>query len=463
MPYADGPSGSESANDWLSKTFRFGSRLPATKQVNDFFGSLGKIKYNGPNPQHLLGSLSYEGPGSNQSRPANKITTLPSKAKFTGWPAGRLSVDEPQYSTDRRGNGGTRQGSDDIPPSRYRDGDGESSLFDQLMAEFQSKWSGPDKSQIDYSPLDKALQARLGAIGNVRNQANQNFDKSDANLESMHRGFQNHISTEGANQFNQIADNAKGQLTGINADSAARLQAIKADDQAKRQQMLQALGIQASGAAPDESANALTQAQASIGSRNEAELANTEQDRATNLAYNQGIATSVGQQGVERRGELQQQLQSILGKLGMAEADATQEDAMARYELEQNQGNQQYQQWRDRQGFLGDTLGMLQDDAQKMAEAQSKGSDVKINGFSGLAQDLVNTGYQVPEIQGAMGALSNILAGDYMKGVDPNAGYARTDILNKLLQREGVDPMLAIQLATNYGNLGNTSSYQAMR
>lgn len=365
----------------------------------------------------------------------------------------RFSVDEQRDRAMARRQG---MGPNAQPPMQQED-----DFFSKLMEQLQGEYTGVDRTKVDYSPLDNALKARMDAIGGIRNQANDNFKTSDANLEAMHRAFQNNINTEGAGRFNTTADNAKTQLTGINTDAQQRLQAIKADDMAKRQAMLQNLGIEEAGAAPDESANPLNQALASIASRNEAELANVEQDRNTNLAFNSKIATSVGQQGVERRAALQQQLQGILGKLGMAEADAQAENQQGRLSIEQNAGNQQYQQWRDRQGFLQDTLGMMQDDARKQAEmAQGSGDPVKVGGFSGLAQDLVNTGYDVPEIQNAMSALSQITGSDYMKGIDPNAGYSESAVLNKILQQRGIDPMLAIQLATNYANLGNTSSYE---
>lgn len=368
-------------------------------------------------------------------------------------PQPRYGVDEQRDRAMIRHRG---MGPNSQPPM----GGGGDDFFSSLMDQIQGEYGGVDKSKVDFSSLDSALKSRMDAINGIRTNANENFKTSDANLEGMHRAFQDNINTEGAQRFNTTADNAKTQLTNVNADSQQRLQAIKADDIAKRQAMLQNLGIEESGATPDESANALTQAQASIASRNEGELANVEQDRNTNLAFNNKIATSVGQQGVERRAALQQQLQGILGKLGMAEADAQGQDAQSRFSLEQNAGNQQYQQWRDRQGFLQDTLGMMQDDARKQAEAAQGGDPLKVGGFSGLAQDLVNTGYEVPEIQNAMSTLSQITSSDYRKGVDPNAGYSEADVLNKILQSRGIDPTLAIQLATNYANLGNTSSYE---
>ena len=342
-------------------------------------------------------------------------------------------------------------------------GPSQSSLFDDLLGQITSEWGGIDKSRVDYGPLDEALNARLGALNGLRDQTNQNFEKSDVALEGMHKALQDRMNTEGAARYNSIVDTAKNNLQTSAQQSQDNLQKIKAEDAAKRQAMLQSLGIQAAGAQEDSSADLLSQAQGQIAARNDANQTNAEADRGTNLAFNQGMVNSVGQAGVERRADLQNQLQSILGRIGMSEADARAENANARYQLEQNEGDRQYQHWRDNQGFLSDTLGMLQNDALEREKLAMQGSDPReLSGFAGLGQDLINSGYDVPEIQNAMGVLSQVIGSDYRKGIDPNAGYGQTDILMRRLRENGIDPMLAFQLATNYGNLGNTSKYTEM-
>lgn len=362
---------------------------------------------------------------------------------------------------------GNKMLSDDADRSRtgVMDVNPRDTFMDDLLGKITADWSGPDKSKIDYSPLDAALNAKLGALNNLRDNTNQNYDKSDLALEQMHNALQNNINTQGAQNFNNIADTQKQNLNADTQQSQQNLQNIKAEDMAKRQAMLKNLGIEAAGAAPDPSADVLSQAQGSIASRNDANVVTADQNRGTNLAFNQGIANSVGQAGVERRSDLTNQLQNILGRIGMSEADAKSQDAQARFALEQNAGNQQYQQYRDQKGFYTDTLHQMQQDeanAQKLAmDQQAAGSKQTVSGFAGLGQDLMNTGYDPKEVQNAMGILSNITSGDYMQGIDPNAGYDKASILNKLLQRNGVtSPMLALQLATNYANLGNVSKYQ---
>ena len=425
------------------------------KPVNDWFGSLFKGGNSGGLKTQDLERAS-RGPsgGGTIGRPKPAYRSGPSdpeREKITTLP-------QPTY--------GNKMLSDEADRSRsgVMDVDHRQSLFDDLLGKITADWGGPDKSKIDYSPLDKALQAKMDALNGIRSKAQGNFDVSDTNLESMHRGFQNDIQTNGANRFNQIADTQKANLQADNQKSQDYLANIKAQDMAKRNAMLQNLGLTAqSAASPDESADPLNQAIASIASRNDANVTNAEADRGTNLAYNQGIAQSVGQQGVERRADLAQQLQAIFGKVDMASADAQAQNAQSRYELEQNAGNQQYQQWRDQKGFLGDTLHQLeQDEAEKQKLAQQGQKPQTINGFAGVGQDLINSGYDIPEIQKAMGALADINAGDYMQGVDPNAGYDKVHIyMKKLINDYGIDRNLAFQVATNYANLGNTSKYDA--
>jgi hypothetical protein len=280
----------------------------------------------------------------------------------------------------------------------------------------------------------------------------------------MHRGFQNDIQTNGANRFNQIADTQKANLQADNQKSQDYIANIKAQDMAKRNAMLQNLGLTAqSAASPDESVNPLNEAVASIASRNDANVTNAEADRGSNLAYNQGIAQSVGQQGVERRADLAQQLQAIFGKVDMATADAQAQNAQSRYELEQNAGNQQYQQWRDQKGFLGDTLHQLeQDEAEKQKLAQQGQKPQDVSGFAGVGQDLLNTGYDPREVQHAMGVLAQVVnSDDYYRDANSNSGNDKVSTIARLLQKNGVtSPTLALQLATNYANLGNVSKYQ---
>lgn len=409
-------------------------------------------------------SRSYAAPKTATKRPTSNTSTG-ILANRSGESTGRmdLGANNPISNIVRRNSTNPTPMRNTTPPMLQR-ANSEDSLFDDLLGKVTSDWGGIDKSKIDYSPLDTALNARMEALNGLRSKSQENFNTSDANLESMHRGFQNHVQTEGAGNYNKIADTQKTNLQASNQQSQDYIANIKAQDMAKRTAMLQNLGLtDASAASHDVSADPLNEAVASIASRNDANLANAEQDRASNLGYNQSVATSIGQQGVERRGDLAQQLQAIFGKIDMAGADAQAENAQQRFQLEQGEGDRQYSQWQNKQGFLQDTLGMLQQDAIEREKLAQQGSDpASIGGFAGIPQDLRNSGYQDPEIQQAMGALAEVNASDdFNRDANSMAGNDKVHVYMKYLKQRGIPDALAFQAATNYVNLGSTSKYEA--
>lgn len=408
----------------------------------------GSINWDAPSEGHPLGMINYRGPQNNQQSspsvaPPRQAVTSPSNSSY-------IDDHRDAAMAGRQGMGANLMSSVDK----------SGSLLDDLLARGTAKWSGVDKSQIDYSPLDQILASRMGILDQLTGQTNQNFDKSDMALESMHRGLQNELNTKTAGNYNKIADDEKAALIANRNEGQGNLQAIKDSDAAKRQAMLKNLGIEASGATPDSSAQVLTDNQAYMGSRANADVANAEGDRASNLAFNQGIASSVGQAGVERRAALQQQLQQILGKIGMARVDAENQNTQNRMQMDQDATNRQYQEFANERGYAMDTANQMQDRAFQQEQAMAKNGINKVSGFSGLGQDLLNTGYNPQDVQHAMSALSQVLSSEYLKGVNPNEGYSQAAVIaRKLKQEYGIPDMLAGQLATNYDNLGTSNSY----
>lgn len=388
---------------------------------------------------------------------------LPYKKSPFNWQAGNLALQNPQQkdsryvddARDRAMAGRQGMGANVVTPE-----DHQSSLFDDLLGRGTAKWGGVDKSQIDYSPLDKILASRMGLIDQLTGQTNQNFDKSDLALEQMHRALQNDLNTTAAGNYNKIADEGKANLQGVQDTSNQRIQNIKAEDMAKRQAMLKNLGIEAAGAQADTASDPLSEAQANIAEHANAGLVRMDQDRAGNLAFNQGISSSVGQQGVERRAALQQQLQQVLGKLGMAKTDYQNQDAQQRMQLDRDAEQRQYQEFDRERSYAADTANKMEDRAFQQQQAMAKSNQQKTSGFAGLAADLQHTGYDDATIQNAMGALTDVLGTQYMKGINPQE-YDKTAVLTRRLQEPpyNLPKMIAGQLATNYGNLGSSNSY----
>lgn len=341
------------------------------------------------------------------------------------------------------------------------------SIMEQLLDQLDDPYGG-FQGKIDTSALDNALRSRLGQINTLRQNTNNNFSVSDQNIANMHNAMKRDVETTGKASFNDISNDQIASLQANQDQAVQALQAQKAKDAAERTAMLKNLGIQASGATPSDT-SAYDQGISSITSRGGAERANAVGDRATNLAYNQTVANSIGQQGAERRAALTQQLQSILGQLGMAETEANSDYANAVSEMESQARQQDFENWQNERNFTrqryNDMFGQKMDldrfnyqqQRDMMEQAMKADEGDQAFGFSTLADDLLNSGFNDADSQNAMAVLSNVLTSPEMSAIPSEAD--RTAYLAQLLRQNGVNPVMAAQLATNYRNLGNTNSY----
>lgn len=355
----------------------------------------------------------------------------------------------------------TRQGHDDIPESTYRDGPRPvaKSPLEILMERLSEPYSGgPDPSSMDFSSLDKALQTRLGALNGARDQMRGNFDKSYHNLQAMHDQFQHQVQTEDAARYNQISDQQKGNLNADTQAGIGSMEQARAKAVAERQAMLQNLGIQAAGGAEDQGVAALNNGIQVLNERNTTNQNLADQQRGTNLAYNNTVAQSIGQQGVARRSALAQQLQGLLGKVDLAEADAKAQNETERQRAISSAGNAGYEQWNDQQGRNMDLFKVLSD--QELAREKmgmDTGAEPKPTGLSAVAADLENSGANPQAAQAGLAALSRILAGgnylDGANGPNGNTPYDRANVIIQKLKGEGVDDMTATQIGISYANL----------
>lgn len=423
-----------------------------------------KVKKNENTPEarkFALGNNSGSRPNVRQAdrEPASSV-----KKPFTGWPAGQLSL-KPNPPARREVSEAYP-----LPPA-------QPSLMEQLMAELSQGYERPQAQQqqqgdgglsLYMKSLDDALASKLGAIGGIRNQAQQNYQTSDANLASMFGATANNIATQGSQRFGEIAQANKQGIIGARDESLNRLQADQAKSQATRQAMLQALGIQEAGAAADPGDQTMQDAMTGITNRSNIASQGAEQAGATNQAFNQSVVNSVNQQGAERRGALTQQLAALQNQLGMAEADAnsqhSQQKAQLQAKFQEAQANaaqadnaQDYKIWSDRQNLVFDLWKTLSEQENQATEAQ----DTKVQGFGGLAQDLLNQGVPQEQASQYIGILSNVVGSEYMKGIHPDEGYDRGSILARRLIENGVPAVIASNLATNYSNLGSNAYFNA--
>jgi hypothetical protein len=314
--------------------------------------------------------------------------------------------------------------------------------------------------------LDAALAARLGALGGIRNNAQESFNTSDRNLAAMFQQNANNIATQGSQRFSDITAGQKQGITQTRDDTINTLQGDRSKQMAERAEMLSRLGIQDAAAGPDIVSDTLSQGIQRAGDRANINLNMADTMGASNQAYNQSVVNSVNQQGAERRAALTQQLQQIQNQLAMAEAEATAqtEQAKANGVLEMQQAmasapDNSYDVFRDRQSNLMDIYKIMIDQQNQEAE---QADPVQVRGFGGLAQDLLNSNVDQGTAAAYMNALSQVVSGEYMQGIHPDEGYDRASVIARRLKDEkGVPDPWATHLATNYANLGNNAYYTA--
>lgn len=319
--------------------------------------------------------------------------------------------------------------------------------------------------------LDESLATKLGAIGNVRNQAQEGYNTSDRNLADMFAANANHIATQGSQRFGEIAQNHQNALTANRDESIGKLQADRDQSMNRRAEMLQRLGIQEAGAQMDPGDQTLNNAISQTTNRANTAIQGAIEGGATNQEFNQSVVNSVNQQGTERRAALLQQLQQIQNQLGMAEAEAQQQTIQGKSQLEmqrmqaeaQAQGQSfedmnkfGYQQFRDDRDLAFDLYKTL---TQQQQGGGAEEQAPRVQGYAGLGADLVNQG--IPEAQAGqyMAALSQVLGSEYMQGIHPDEGYDRASIIARRLQEMQIPPAIAAHLASNYANLGNNAYY----
>lgn len=332
------------------------------------------------------------------------------------------------------------------------------SPLEVLMERLSQGYQGPSQDQMDFSALDKALESRLGALGGARNQIQGNFDKSDVALEGMHRAFENQVRTEDAGRYNQIADTQKANLNANTQQSVGSLEAARAKAVAERQAMLQNLGIQEAGGAVDQGVEALNRGVQGIQERNNVNQNLAEQQRGNNLSYNNTVAQSIGQAGVARRSALQQQLQSLMGKVDMAEAEARTQNEIERSRQMSQANSAGYDQWNDQQNRYMDMFDRIsQNEIAREKMGMDTGPQERPQGMGRIAADLEMSGADPAMAQRGLAALGQILSGgNYLEGAngpEGNTPYDRVNVITQKLKAAGIDPFVASQIGISYGNL----------
>jgi len=382
-------------------------------------------------------------------------SAVPVNTAPTGGYGAGMSVDERRDASAaaRLGNGGVGSLPAN-PPPRQR------TLIDDLLDQLGQNYPGSTRTP-DFTAMDEALKQRLGVFEDTRNKAQQGFNTSDANLKAMFEANANDIATRGAQRFRDIGNEQTAGINSLRDASIAQLKADQADQMARRTAMLKNLGIEAAAPALTSTDEEFAKAISGAGTRANTALTQAQGNAAANQELNASTVNSINQQGTERRAALAQQLAGILGKLSTGEAEVKNQDQVQRSQMAQGINQSDYKLWNDRQNRIMDIYRTVNQNEQNAAKINSKAQQPgKSQGVEGLQQDLINANVPPEQAGQYMGVLSQVLADPATK-VDQFAGYTLAQVLMRQLKLRQPDmpDAIAMRIATNYANLGNTSSY----
>ena len=181
--------------------------------------------------------------------------------------------------------------------------------------------------------IDEAFGGALGAIGNARTKANENYTASDKVLENLTAGHVNAIKGEDMDAIKNIGQTHQADIKGtydsaIAGESADRQKAIDA-----RAEALSRYGLQESGMGNTGEVQSKAISDFNASSADSQVMARGMQ--ASDEALNVARAESQAGEGVERRSSLRRDLDGILGDLDQSQATVESQKAQARLSAKQ--------------------------------------------------------------------------------------------------------------------------------
>lgn len=266
--------------------------------------------------------------------------------------------------TDNGGGRSVQRGGEDLPFNGQR-GIGNETPFsgkfamspeEEILKQFEDLLSQQfERQQIDTSYLDNALQSKLGAINSAKDEANQFATTSGANLKNMYDAFQGNVRGRQAD-IQAGGDAAQSEVSSVFDQTIADSNARRDSGNAQREEMLQRLGIASAANAPDLANQAIeegiTNTQGSRDNRVSEIVGGTQRG----IQNNEMFATALGAEGLQRQGDLSQQLQGILGGLRDSEVGARSDYANQMMGVQGDQQDRDYQQWLNKMAMGNDNL-----------------------------------------------------------------------------------------------------------
>jgi hypothetical protein len=210
-----------------------------------------------------------------------------------------------------------------------------------------------DPNSVDSAPLDAVLQNNLKALNGVRDTTNQNFKQSDANVANMYGAHEQDVKNQTDDIAARGAANEKA-VGGIFDKTIADNNAELAANRRTEEEMLKRLGIAPAAAQPDLVGQAITEGNNAARQSKDTRVAEAKTNTQTDISRNNTLASAVGNDGLQRRSDLNMRLQEILGGLGQKETDFNNQYQQNKLDLMQKAEDKSYDRWlQDRQFDMG--------------------------------------------------------------------------------------------------------------
>ena len=313
-----------------------------------------------------------------------------------------------------------------------------------------------DPGSIDTSALDSVFQNNMNQLNGVRDTTNENFQESDANIAGMYGAHQKDVQgqTGAIQQRGEANTKAIGGIFDqtINSNNAKLAQERKTEEE-----MLRRLGIAPAANQPDLFGQAVQEGNNQAAASRDTRMAESRTNTQTDVSRNNTLASAVGNDGLQRRSDLNMRLQEILGDLGAKETDFQNDYQQNKLELTQRAEDKSYDRWLQDRQF---DMGLFQSINSANAESQAK-------------QDQYQNNIDVAQIRAGASANGGSGSSDgWIGSSSPEFQNAFFDVAQKVdISRNpqeairlladpkyGLNPREVVTKITDYANLGSVKA-----
>lgn len=322
-------------------------------------------------------------------------------------------------------------------------------ILDRLGARFEF-----DPSGVDTSPLDSVLKSNMDALNGVRATTNQNFQQSDNNVRDMFAAHQKGVQAQ-APGIQQRGAETVNNVNGVFNPAIQQNTKDLGADRKVQEEMLQRLGIAPAANQPDLMGQAVQEGNNQLQNARTARAGEAAINTQTDLSRNTSLASAVGNDGINRRADLNMRLQEILGGLAQKETGFQNDYQQGKLELLQGAEDKSYDRWlQDRQFDMGLFNSINSANAARDAK-----------------DDQFQNNLDVAEIKARGSAKNDGSSANWLRGSSPSFQNAFFDVSQKVNIDEnpqraiqmladpkyGLDPAEVVTKIKDYTNLGKVT------